>query len=145
MTPVPLRISTEVNELDIPTLHEFLSRSPGWAKGISLKTFARSIRHSLCFGGYIDSEQVAFARVISDRSTFASVVDVFVLPEHHGRGYGRALMNAVLTHPDLQQLNVGFGFLPPTLPLEVMARYCPESDSVLASTSGTALPPSIGG
>lgn len=138
MNPTPLRISTDTAELDLPRLHGFLAGSPGWAEGIAFETFCRSIEHSLCFGGYVEAEQVAFARVISDRATFATVVDAFVLPEHHGWGYGRMLMRAMLTHPELQRLHVGFGFAPPTLPLAVMERYCPEADSLSAARTFVA-------
>ncbi|ALS94099.1 GNAT family N-acetyltransferase [Xanthomonas oryzae] len=59
-------------------------------------------RHSLCFGGFIGSEQVAFAPMESDDATFAYLGDVFVLPEHQGRGCSKVLMAAVMAHPTLQ-------------------------------------------
>jgi GNAT superfamily N-acetyltransferase len=64
----------------------------------------RSIDHSLCFGAYDGDEQVGFARVVTDRATFAHLQDVFVVPAHRGRGVGKELMHAVMSHPDLQGL-----------------------------------------
>ena len=42
--------------------------------------------------------------MISDRAVFAYLADVFVVPAFRGRGIGKALMRAVLDHPDLQNL-----------------------------------------
>ena len=46
----------------------------------------------------------AFARVITDRATFAWLADVFVLPAHRGRGLSKRLLETILAHPDLQGL-----------------------------------------
>lgn len=133
-----LRITTENAELDIPLIHRFLSEQTTWAKGIPLAVVERSIEHSLCFGGFLGSAQVAFARVISDYATFANLVDVFVLPGHRGKGYGKALMSAVVAHPQLQGLRrmmlatgdahglyAQFGFTAPLYPESLMERYFP--------------------
>ena len=64
----------------------------------------RSIDNSLCFGLYEGDEQVGFARVVTDAATFAWLGDVFVLPDHRGRGLGKRLIEAVMAHPDLQGL-----------------------------------------
>ena len=48
--------------------------------------------------------QIAFARVVSDFATFAYFRDMFVLNEHRGKGYGKALVQTVVSHPDLQGL-----------------------------------------
>lgn len=99
-----LRVSTDKAELDVPLIHRFLSEHSGWAKGISLPVVEQALEHSLCFGGFLGATQVAFARVISDYATFANLVDVFVLPEHRGRGYSKTIMAAVVAHPQLQGL-----------------------------------------
>lgn len=134
-----LRITTDRAELDVPLIHRFLSQESAWAKGIPLATVRRSLEGSLCFGGFLGREQVAFARVISDYATFANLVDVFVLPAHRGKGYSKALMRAVLAHPDLQGLRRftlatfdahglyrQFGFTEPANPQSFMERYFPD-------------------
>ncbi len=133
-----LRVSTEAAELDVALIHRFLSEQSGWAKGIGLATVEKSLRHSLCFGGYLGEQQIAFARVISDLATFANLVDVFVLPAHRGNGHATTLMRAVMAHPDLQGLRrftlntvdahglyAQFGFAPPCKPQTAMERYKP--------------------
>jgi GNAT superfamily N-acetyltransferase len=134
-----LRISTNRDDLDVALIHDFLSNHSGWAKGIDLARVRKSIANSLCFGGYIGREQVAFARVISDFATFANLVDVFVVPAHRGRGYGTRLMEAVVAHPELQGLRrftlatadahglyERFGFALPTRPANMMEIYVPN-------------------
>lgn len=98
-----LTISTDPARLDLDTVHRFLTRSY-WARGIPREVVERAVRHSLCFGAYEGGRQVGFARVISDRATYAYVSDVFVLPSHRGRSIGRRLMAAIMAHSELQGL-----------------------------------------
>jgi GNAT superfamily N-acetyltransferase len=105
-------ISTESAWLDLDLIHRFLSEHSYWARGIPRDVVARSIANSLCFGVYGLGKdvpnparpQVGFARVATDRATFAYLADVFVLPEHRGQGLSKRLVEAVLAHPDLQGL-----------------------------------------
>lgn len=132
------RISVDPADLDLRVIHRFLSEESPWAKGIPLSTLERAIANSLCFGGFVGADQIAFARVISDYATFANLVDVFVLPQHRGRGYSRRLMQAVMAHPRLQGLRrftlatgnahglyAKFGFTAPLRPQSLMERYVP--------------------
>jgi GNAT superfamily N-acetyltransferase len=96
-------ISTDPARLDRALIHEFLSASY-WARGIPRETVERSIAGALCFGLYENGRQVGFARVITDRATFAYLADVFVLESHRGRGLAAWLMETILAHPDLQGL-----------------------------------------
>ena len=134
-----LRISTEVAKLDVSLIHDFLSNQTYWAKDIPLALVEKSIANSLCFGGFVGMDQVAFARVISDYTTFANLVDVFVLPEHRGRGYSKLLMDAIFAHPQLQGLRrftlatgdahglyAQYGFTSPLYPETLMERYVPS-------------------
>jgi len=96
-------ISTDESKLDRGLVHEFL-RGSYWAKGIPRATADRSIENALNFGVYEGGRQIGFARVITDRATFAYLSDVFVLEPHRGRALGTWLMEVVLAHPDLQGL-----------------------------------------
>jgi GNAT superfamily N-acetyltransferase len=103
MTRDGFTISTDPQRLDRRVVHEFLTASY-WAKGIPRETVDRSIEGALCFGLYEDGRQVGFARVITDRATFAYLADVFVLESHRRRGLAEWLMETILAHPDLQGL-----------------------------------------
>jgi GNAT superfamily N-acetyltransferase len=138
--PAGFEISTDRARLDVALVHEFL-RTSYWADGRQRTVVERSIEHSLCFGVYHLGRQVAFARVVSDRAVFAYLMDVFVVPEFRGRGISKALMRAVLDHPDLQNLRMfllatkdahglyeRFGFRSLTEPERLMAVLNPDSD-----------------
>jgi GNAT superfamily N-acetyltransferase len=99
-------ISTDGDRLDIAFIHEYLSSSAYWAQGRSLDTVGRSIEGSLCFGVYMGARQVGFARVVTDRATFAWLCDPFVVEGHRGQGLGKWLVECIVAHPDLQALRL---------------------------------------
>jgi GNAT superfamily N-acetyltransferase len=132
-------VSDDKGRLDVALIHRFLSEQSSWAIGIPRELVERGIANSLCFGGYLDGRQVAFARVITDCATFAYLVDVFVLPEHRSRGYSLQIMDAVMSHPSLQGLRrfmlatstaaplyERYGFTPPAKPRALMERNFPD-------------------
>ena len=96
-------VTTDRARLDLDVIHGFLSTAY-WSKGVPRETVARSMEHSLCFGAFDGDRQVGFARVISDRATFAYVCDVFALESDRKRGVGKSLMAAIRTHPELRGL-----------------------------------------
>jgi GNAT superfamily N-acetyltransferase len=135
-----VEISTDRARLDIGLVCEFLQGSY-WASGRRRSVIERAIENSLCFGAYLEGQQVAFARVVSDRAVFAHLMDVFVLPQFRGRGISSTLMRAILDHPELQNLRVfllatrdahglysKFGFRPLHEPDRWMAIHNPDSD-----------------
>ena len=98
------KISANFADMDVDVIHGFISASY-WAKGIPMATLRRSLENSLCFGVFTQAgEQVGFARMITDKATFAYLSDVFVLEPHQGKGLSKLLMSAILDHPDLQGL-----------------------------------------
>jgi GNAT superfamily N-acetyltransferase len=96
------QISTDHNRLDLHVIHDYLSNHSYWAKGIPFEIVQRSVDHSLCFGIYHGTQQVGFARLITDYATIAYLGDVFVLPAHRGQGLSKWLMETMVSHPDLQ-------------------------------------------
>jgi len=96
------KISSQRDDMDIAVIHGYIARSY-WAKNIPLTIMEKAIKNSLCFGVFTDSgNQVAFARMVTDISTFAYLADVFVLEEHRGKGISKWLMKNILEHPNLQ-------------------------------------------
>ena len=133
-------ISADPTRLDVALIHRWLSEQSYWAKGVPREIVERSIEGSLCFGIYHQTQgQVGFARVVSDKATFAYLADVFVLDAHRGQGLSKRLMQAVMDHPDLQGLRrwllatgdahglyAQFGFVPLAKPERIMERVDPE-------------------
>jgi GNAT superfamily N-acetyltransferase len=96
-------VTTDRSRLDLDVIHGFLTTSY-WARGVPREIVARSMENSLCFGAFDGDRQVGFARVISDRATFAYICDVFALESDRKRGIGKSLMAAIMAHPELQGL-----------------------------------------
>jgi GNAT superfamily N-acetyltransferase len=132
-------ISTDRARLDLDLIHHYLSNESYWATGRSREVVVRAIENSLPFGIYRDQELVGFARIVTDYATFAWVADVFVLPEHRGRGLSKWLMEVIIAHPDLQGfrrwvlstkdahgLYERFGFIPLHRPERWMERPDPN-------------------
>ncbi len=108
-------VSTDRTILDLDVIHPFLSERSYWARAIPRATVERAIAGALPFGLYEREfegdrragerlNQVGFARVISDRATFAYLSDVFVLESHRRQGLSKWLVATILAHPDLQGL-----------------------------------------
>jgi len=140
-------IDDDPARLDVDTIHAFLTRDAYWSTGISRDVVSRAIAGSLNFGLYRDAAQVGFARVISDRATFAWLADVYVLAEHRGHGLGHQLVRAALAHPDLRglrrialvtsdahQIYADCGFLPLTDPERWMTLTTPAAELYPAAT-----------
>ena len=99
-----IEISIDKSKLDIALIHKFISEESYWGKGIPISTLITAIENSLCFGVYLNEKQIGFARVISDKATFAYLADVFILNEHQGKGYSKLLIAFIKDHTDLQGL-----------------------------------------
>jgi len=132
-------ITSDRSRLDVGFIHTFLANETYWAVGRSIEVVKRSIDNSLCFGIYRKTEQVGFARVVTDFATFAWLADVFIVPEHRGHGLAKWLMEVILAHPELQgfrrwvlatkdahSLYAQFGFIPLHRPGRWMERPDPN-------------------
>ena len=97
------QMSTDRQRIDIAAVHAFLTQSY-WSPGIPRGVVERAIENSLCFGVYFGAQQVGFARVITDKATFAYLADVFIIESHRGKGLSKWLMEFVTAHEELQGL-----------------------------------------
>jgi GNAT superfamily N-acetyltransferase len=131
-------VTLDPDRLDVEAAHAFLSTTY-WSPGIPLSVVRRAIENSLCVAVFAGSRQVAFARAVTDRATFAYLADVYVLEEHRGQGLSRRMIEALLAHPDLQGLRrlmlatrdahglyEKFGFKPLANPARMMELHRPD-------------------
>lgn len=100
-----IEISKDKNRLDVTLIHAFLTETY-WAKGRTIEEVQKSINHSLCFGVYFDNQQIGFARVATDYTVFAYLMDVFIDPKFRGNGYSKELMKAVIDAEELSNCKV---------------------------------------
>lgn len=96
-------ISTDKNKIDIDYVHGVLSQSY-WSPGVPIQVVKKAIKGSLCFGVYYRDKQVGYARMITDKATFAYLADVFIDENYQGNGLGKWLVETILAHPQLQGL-----------------------------------------
>ena len=96
-------ISSNPDLLDFQLIHSFLSQQTSWRKDTSFETLVKDLSDSLCFGLYFEQQQIGFASVTTDFSSFAYLTDVFVLEKFRGKGLAQWLLETILAHPDLQQ------------------------------------------
>jgi GNAT superfamily N-acetyltransferase len=90
------QIKAGFENMNIAAIHDYLSNQSYWAKGIPLETVRTSINNSFCVGVFDDTEQVAFARFVTDYATFAYLADVYVLEKYRGKGLSKMLMTYLM-------------------------------------------------
>jgi GNAT superfamily N-acetyltransferase len=96
-------ITTDKRRLDFDAIHEFLSKTY-WSPGVPMAVVERAIANSLAIGIFKGKEQVGFARVVTDKATFAYLADVYVLEAHRGKGLSKRLLEEIQAHGELQGL-----------------------------------------
>ncbi len=101
---MPVIAIEQPSETDIDTIHSVLKETY-WSPGIPRDVVARACVNSMCAVARDDvGKLVGFARLVTDKATFAWLCDVIVLPGKQGKGLGRALVQTFQRHPDLQGL-----------------------------------------
>ena len=96
-------ISTDKNKIDVDYVHAFLSQSY-WSPGVPVTVVKKAMKGSLSFGVYFKDKQVGYARMVTDKATFAYLADVFIDEDHRGNGLAKWLVEMILAHPQLQSL-----------------------------------------
>jgi len=95
-----IEISTDQSRLDLDFITSYL-QSSYWASKRTKDAIRKSIVNSLCFGLYLNNTQIGFARVVTDTSVFAYLMDVFIDHRHEGSGLGSLLLDEILAHRDV--------------------------------------------
>jgi GNAT superfamily N-acetyltransferase len=95
-------VSDDPALLDVARIHGWMSNESYWAQGRSYEVMARAIEHSLSVGLYApDGSQAGYARMVTDRATFAWLCDMFVDAAHRQHGLGSFLVAQTVGHPDV--------------------------------------------
>jgi len=100
-----ITVSTDKTKLDVPFIQNFL-KDIYWAAPRSFEEVQTVIEASVCFGIYLDDNQIGFARVITDYVVFAYVMDVFISEEHRGKGYSSILIEIIMNEPQLKNIKL---------------------------------------
>jgi GNAT superfamily N-acetyltransferase len=95
--PGGYELDDDPDRIDVDAVHRYLSEQSYWALGRPRETVERLVSEAArVVGVYRDGEQVAFARAVSDGVAVAYLADVYVLPEHQGRGLGKELVREIV-------------------------------------------------
>ena len=99
-------ISMDKSRLDVLFIHDYLSNNSYWAKGRSVELVKKSIENSLCFGVFTkEDKQIGFARIATDYVVFAWLMDAFIVEDYKGIGLGKYLVETIVNHPELKNVN----------------------------------------
>jgi 8-oxo-dGTP pyrophosphatase MutT (NUDIX family)/GNAT superfamily N-acetyltransferase len=98
-------LSFDKERLQMDVIENFIAGHSYWAEGRSREVIERSIKNSVCLGIYHQGTQVAFARLVTDRATFAWLCDVFVDENQRGEGLGKWLVEVVCRFGDAHSLD----------------------------------------
>ena len=137
--------SDDKARMDIDTIHRWFNEESAWARGRTRETVERTIRYALAIGLYApDGSQAGFARAVTDYTLNARLTDVFILPQHRGKGLATGLVRAVLEHPsvatvkawtlstdDAHGLYAKFGFTAPKQPEGEMEWRRPRPPAII--------------
>ncbi|MCG7391307.1 GNAT family N-acetyltransferase [Microvirga sp. ACRRW] len=140
-------VSNTLSPAEIDTAYRWIATESYWGKEQPRSFFERSVENSLCFAlRDAEDELRGFARVVTDKATFAYLCDVFVCAGTRGQGAGKALIGAIMEHPELQDMRrwmlatrdahglyAQYGFSPLENPERLMQRLDPDVYARLSS------------
>jgi N-acetylglutamate synthase-like GNAT family acetyltransferase len=76
-----------------------------WCENIKIDEVKKGASNSaLIIGIFYNNEQIGYARVISDKTRFAYILDVYVDERYRKSGIGQLMINNILKHDDLKDV-----------------------------------------
>lgn len=90
-------LDDDPSRVDLRAVHRFLSGESYWARGRPYDVQELLLRRSArVVGLYHRGSQVGFCRAVTDGVTAVYLADVYVLPDHRGRGLGEELVREMI-------------------------------------------------
>lgn len=88
--------------MDFVRVTDMLSQAY-WSRGIKMDEMKKAaVNSALVIGAFSkDCRQIAYGRVISDKTRFAYLTDFYVDTEFRKKGICRKMVELVMAHPDL--------------------------------------------
>lgn len=80
-------------------IHELLRKHTNWQSQLTIERLTSLVQSSQCFIASQEDQIIGFARVLTDRQSFASLWDVVVTESHRRQGIGQAILNHIFSNP----------------------------------------------
>ncbi|WP_298536168.1 GNAT family N-acetyltransferase [uncultured Algibacter sp.] len=135
-------LSSNFNDMDLPLIYEFVKNSY-WGESRTFKEQKKASKNTINFGLFKNNQQIAYARVMTDKVFFAYLLDVFVIESEQGKGYSKLLIDHILNAPDLKTVDkwmlatkdahtlyTKFGFTGIKSPEKLMERLSPRAKKI---------------
>lgn len=98
-------VTTDPARVDAVQIHAML-RTAYWSEFIRFDVVERALKNSLVVVAIDNAtgKTVAVARLVTDYATFAWLCDVFVMPEHRGKGLSKRMLTVLESDERLKTL-----------------------------------------
>ena len=84
--------SSDFNDMDLELIYSFVKNSY-WGNTRTFEEQETASKNTINFGLFHNGNQIAYARVMTDKIFFAYLLDVFVIGGYQGKGYSKLLIN----------------------------------------------------
>ncbi len=96
--------SSETNDMDLDIIYSFV-KNTYWGESRTIEEQKTAIENTINFGLFHNGNQIAYARVMTDKVFFAYLLDVFVIEAYQGKGYSKLLIDKILNFPELKNID----------------------------------------
>mgnify|MGYP003624563617 CR=1 FL=1 len=96
--------SSEFKDMDLDLIYTFIKNSY-WGESRTFEEQKKASKNTINFGLFHKGNQIAYARVMTDKVFFAYLLDVFVIEDYQGKGYSKLLMEKILNFPEFQNID----------------------------------------
>ena len=94
-----------IDKMDFEKVTRMLS-SAYWSREIKIDEVKKgALNSALVVGAFLrDQTQIGYSRVISDKTRFAYILDVYVDENYQRKGVGQKMVNYILNHKELKDV-----------------------------------------
>lgn len=97
-------IKDSIDNMHFDKITLMLSQT-AWSKGIKIDEVKQgAVNSALVVGAFYENEQIGYARVISDKTRFAYIADVYVEESYRHKGVAKKIMEYIMSHESLKDV-----------------------------------------
>lgn len=96
--------SSNFDDMDLELIYSFI-KDTYWGESRTFEEQKKASKNTINFGLFKNNQQIAYARVMTDKVFFAYLIDVFVVEKEQGQGYSKLLINKIFDCPELKTID----------------------------------------